>query len=111
MNRWTTTGFPECECGRCSAECDDPMMGVCWVRGAVNRLAAYEDTGMTPDEIVVMREELEFAKTALDDMRFAYVNKDEDFPHQYEKIALMEVEKIIGKFGERHEKMNQTNIS
>ena len=63
MKRWTTTGFPECECERCSAECDDPMMGVCWVRGAVNRLAAYEDTDMTPADIVAMRKELESRKS------------------------------------------------
>lgn len=55
MVRLTTTGFPECECEQCTGECTDPEIGTCWVRKVVDRLAAYEDTGLLPEEVAAMK--------------------------------------------------------
>jgi hypothetical protein len=39
-------------------------------------------------------------ETALNNMRFAYINKDGEMPHQFETDALAETEELIGRFGE-----------
>jgi hypothetical protein len=73
------------------------------LKGAM--VVAETAKGIT-SENAALRAELEAAKVALDDMRFAYVNKDADLPHQFETLALMEVEKIIGVFGARRDADN-----
>lgn len=55
MVRLTTTGFPECECESCYRECDDAFRGTCLVRKVIDRLAAYEDTGLSPEEVAAMK--------------------------------------------------------
>jgi hypothetical protein len=57
MDRLTSGTDPNCECSRCTAECVNEWDGLCWVRLAIKRLAAYEDTGLTPDEIAALRAE------------------------------------------------------
>lgn len=57
MDRLTSGTDPNCECSRCTAECVNEWDGLCWVRLAIKRLAAYEDTGLSPDEIAALRAE------------------------------------------------------
>lgn len=65
MNRLTSGTDPNCECSRCTAECVNEWDGLCWVRLAIKRLAAYEDTGLTPDEIAALRAESERLQSEL----------------------------------------------
>ena len=44
--------------------------------------------------------EVEGLREALKWMRFAYINKDADMPHQFEIEALQEAEKLIGPCAE-----------
>ena len=62
MDRLTSGTDPNCECSRCTAECVNEWDGLCWVRLAIKRLAAYEDTGLTPGEIAALRAELDAAQ-------------------------------------------------
>lgn len=55
MDRLTSGTDPNCECSRCTAECVNEWDGLCWVRLAIKRLAAYEDAGLTPDEIAALK--------------------------------------------------------
>ncbi len=45
-----------------------------------------------------MREELEKTRRALAWMWFAYRNKDEEFPHDFERKAEKMAEKLLGKW-------------
>ena len=45
-----------------------------------------------------MREELEKTRRALAYMWFAYKNKDEEFPHDFERKAEKMAEKLLGKW-------------
>ena len=58
MIRFTTEGYPECECEWCGCSVDDinPCES-CWTRKAIDLLAKYEDVKMTPEEIEKMKEE------------------------------------------------------
>ncbi len=51
---------------------------------------AHDDAPALLAEVGRLRAELEAAKVALYDMRFAYVNKDGDLPHQFEISARWE---------------------
>lgn len=44
------------------------------------------------------RERAEKAEHALAHMWYAFQNKDDDFPHEYEKEALSQAENILGKW-------------
>ena len=59
MERLTKRGKGICVgLSACFDECDHTISGCdcVRVRGAINRLAAYEDTGLAPDEIMSLRE-------------------------------------------------------
>jgi len=47
-----------------------------------------------------MEKTLEEYRAALFWMWFAYRNKDEDFPHHFEKEAVEEAERLLGSFPE-----------
>ena len=68
MDRLTKRGKGICVgLSACFDECDHAVSGCdcARVRGALNRLAAYEDTGLAPDEIPQLQEKYNTAIKAL----------------------------------------------
>ena len=43
-------------CKLCSFDCGDEDKAKCWEMSVYNRLAAYEDTGLTPEELAALKE-------------------------------------------------------